>query len=192
MEEFQNRGTKPGTMFAVTVPEGVCGGQPMQVQTPDGQMVQTLVPDGLKAGDAFQMALPAVAQATVTELVVHTTQPPVLCTGFEGSVACSAPHLFDLAEDSDEAKGCLAGAPLLTDEDESTKVPGVFLVGPTVSHGELSFCFIYKFRQRFGVVADAIARGLGRETGGAVEAARDMNMFMDDFECCKAACGEAC
>ena len=59
-------------------------------------------------------------------------------------------------------------------------------------HGELSFCFVYKFRQRFGVVANAIAMGLGRETEGAVEAARDMNMFLDDFQCCKAACGEAC
>ena len=47
-------------------------------------------------------------------------------------------------------KGCLDGAPLLTKHDESTKVPGVFLVGPQVSHGPLSFCFVYKFRQRFG------------------------------------------
>ena len=127
-----------------------------------------------------------------SELVVHTTQPPVLCTGFEGSVASAASHLFSLADKSDEAKGCLAGAPLLNEVDESTKVPGVFLVGPTVRHGELSFCFVYKFRQRFGVVADAIAKGLGRETGAAVDAARDMNMYLDDFECCKAACGEAC
>ena len=29
------------------------------------------------------------------ELVVHTANPPVLCTGFEGSVASSAKHLFD-------------------------------------------------------------------------------------------------
>ena len=90
------------------------------------------------------------AGAEGSELVVHTAQPPILCTGFEGSVACVARNLFDLADSSEEAKGCLAGAPLLTDEDESTKVPGVFLVGPSVRHGELSFCFIYKFRQRFG------------------------------------------
>lgn len=92
--------------------------------------------------------------------------------------------------------GCLDGAPLLTPEDESTVTPGLFLVGPSVVHGTsngpLSFCFVYKFRQRFGVVADAIARGLGRETDAAVGACRDMNMFLDDFECCKAACGEAC
>ena len=40
-------------------------------------------------------------------------------------------------------------------------------------------------------LADAIAKGLGRETAAAVDAARDMNMYLDDFECCKAACGEA-
>ena len=77
-------------------------------------------------------------------------------------------------------------------EDESTKTPGLFLVGPAVRHGELSFCFVYKFRQRFGVVADAIARQLGRETDQAVEACRKMNMFLDDLSCCKAACGESC
>jgi len=131
-------------------------------------------------------------QAEGAELVVHTAHPPVLCTGFEGSVASAARHLFDLADESDEAKGCLAGAPLLTDDDESTKVPGVFLVGPTVRHGELSFCFVYKFRQRFGVVADAICRGLGHDTTAAVEEARKSNMFLDDFSCCKSTCGEAC
>ena len=123
---------------------------------------------------------------------VHTAHPPVLCTGFEGSVAASASELFEFAGADDEAKGCLCNAPMLTPNDESTKVPGVYLVGPSVSHGALSFCFVYKFRQRFGVVADAIAKGLGRETGAAVDAARDMNMYLDDFECCKAACGEAC
>ena len=122
-----------------------------------------------------------------SELIVHTAQPPVLCTGFEGSVASSARHLFDLA--GEDAKGCLAGAPLLTKDDESTKVPGVFLVGPTVRHGELSFCFIYKFRQRFAIVADAICRGLGRDTTSPVESCRKMNMFLDDLECCAETCG---
>ena len=66
--------------------------------------------------------LSATAGVEGSELVVHTAQPPVLCTGFEGSVASSARHLFNLAGDSNEAKGCLAGAPLLTADDESTKV----------------------------------------------------------------------
>ena len=99
-------------------------------------------------------------------------------------------------EDECAKKGsgsCAEGSPLLTLEDESTKTPGLFLVGPSVRHGELSFCFIYKFRQRFGVVADAIARGLGyKDTEDAVDNCRKMDMFLDDFSCCKAACGEAC
>ena len=92
----------------------------------------------------------------------------------------------------DSGTGCLAGAPLLTAEDESTKTPGVFLVGPTVVQGELSFCFVYKFRQRFGIVADAICRGLGRNTAASVKHCRDTNMFLDDLSCCKEACGESC
>uniref|UniRef100_A0A7S0LH77 Uncharacterized protein n=1 Tax=Coccolithus braarudii TaxID=221442 RepID=A0A7S0LH77_9EUKA len=127
------------------------------------------------------------------EVLVHTPHPPVLATGFEGSVASAARHLFNLADDSDDkAKGCLAGAPMLTAEDESTKAPGVFLVGPSVRHGKLSFCFVYKFRQRFAIVANAICRGLGRDTTSAVEACRKMNMYLDDFTCCKSSCGEAC
>ena len=132
------------------------------------------------------------AGAEGSELVVHTAQPPVLCTGFEGSVASVARNLFDLAGESEVAKGCLAGAPLLTAEDESTKVPGVFLVGPSVVHGELSFCFIYKFRQRFGIVADAICRGLGRDTKPAIQSLRLANMYMDDLTCCESTCGQVC
>jgi hypothetical protein len=124
-----------------------------------------------------------------SELVMHTAQPPVLCTGFEGSVAGVASDLFSFAGESDEAKGCLRGAALLTEEDESTKVPGVFLVGPSVSHGQLSFCFVYKFRQRFGIVANAICRGLGRDTRAAVAECRRENMYLDDLKCCEAACG---
>ena len=143
-----------------------------------------------QVAEACQHSTPAGAEGS--ELVVHTAQPPVLCTGFEGSVAAAARHLFNLADESDEAKGCLAGAPLLTDADESTKVPGVFLVGPSVRHGELSFCFVYKFRQRFAIVANAICRGLGKDTKEAVEECRKQNMYLDDFKCCKATCGEAC
>ena len=127
------------------------------------------------------------------ELMVHTPQPPLLCTGFEGSVAAAARHLFDLAGESDEGKGCLAGAPLLTANDESTKTPGVFLVGPSVCQGAVSFCFIFKFRQRFGVVANAICSGLGRDTETAVAACRKTDMYLGDIaSCCEATCDNAC
>eukprot|EP00944_MAST-04C_sp_MAST-4C-sp1_P012875 g12875.t1 len=86
----------------------------------------------------------------------------------------------------------VATCPLLNDFDESTTTPGLFLCGPAVRHDTLSFCYIYKFRQRFGIVANAIAQGLGYNTDFAVMEARNMNMFLDDFSCCKSACGETC
>eukprot|EP01048_Picozoa_sp_COSAG05_P012199 COSAG05_NODE_1204_length_5534_cov_6.479117_1_plen_796_part_00 len=130
-----------------------------------------------------------------SEVVLRTPQPPLLCIGFEGSVVAGvAKELFAWGGESgkDGGDGCLHGSPLLTMYDESTKTPGLFLTGPAVRHGELSFCFVYKFRQRFGIVADAIARGLGRDTTEAVQQCRKMNMYLDDFSCCKAACGESC
>lgn len=154
-----------------------------------------------------------------TLIRLHTPQPPILCTGFEGSVRASASHLFAFHDDVEEEepeeeakakdddddghhhhhhnhehehKGCLQGAPKLTKNDESTKVPGVFLVGPAVSHGQHSLCFIYKFRQRFGVVANAICQGLGRDTREAVAQCRKDDMYMDDFSCCGDTCGDVC
>ena len=125
-----------------------------------------------------------------SEVELHTPVPPVLATGFEGSAASAVVRkLFAWPKD---AEGCAMGSPLLSLQDESTITPGLFLAGPSVRHGKLSFCFVYKFRQRFGVVADAICRGLGRDTAAAVEHARKMNMFLDDFSCCKSECGEAC
>ena len=42
------------------------------------------------------------------------------------------------------------------------------------------------------VVADEIARGLGFDTEETVEECRSLNMYLDDFTCCKGACGETC
>merc|ERR1712029_1067235 len=96
-----------------------------------------------------------------------------------------AGDLFDFPKKNNDKKGCVGDGPLLTARDESTKVPGVFLAGPAVSHGELSFCFVYKFRQRFAVVADAICRGLGRDTTKIVEECRLVDMYLDDFSVCE-------
>ena len=137
--------------------------------------------------DAASNARPGVKTDVTGEkdsvIRIHTKQPPVLCTGFEGSVAAEANHLFDFP-DPETKKGCVGDGPLLTLSDESTKVPGVFLVGPSVSHGDLSFCFVYKFRQRFAVVADAICQGLGRDTKEIVEECRLVDMYLDNFAPC--------
>ena len=104
---------------------------------------------------------------------------PILATGFAGSLS----HLDGMIE-YDEA-----GAPVVTEEaDESTLVPGLFIAGPLVEHRGVHFCFIYKFRQRFAVVADAIAQRLGIDTAEAVEARRAAGMYLDDLSCCVESC----
>jgi putative flavoprotein involved in K+ transport len=108
----------------------------------------------------------------------HTVAtPPILATGFVGSTHLIA-DLFDWRAD---------GYPLLNGEDESTRTPNLFLVGPSVRHDRHIFCFIYKFRQRFAVVAGAIGRRLGLDVR-PLEFYRQAGMFLDDLSCCGAAC----
>ena len=98
---------------------------------------------------------------------------PILATGF-GTGTSRVSDWFDYSAE---------GAPILTAQDESTAMPGLFLVGPEVSHQGHLFCFIYKFRQRFAVVARSIAARMGVDTG-PLEVYYDNNMFLDDLTCC--------
>ena len=107
----------------------------------------------------------------------ETTVPPLLATGFEGSLGL-IDDLFEHRED---------GYPVLTEQDESTLIPGLFLCGPSVRHEQHVFCFIYKYRQRFAVVAKAIATSLGLPAG-ELETYRQWGMYLDDLSCC----GEEC
>ena len=104
---------------------------------------------------------------------------PILATGFKGSLS----HLDGMIEYDED------GAPVVTEEaDESTLVPGLFISGPILEHRGVNFCFIYKFRQRFSVVADAIAQRLGRDTTEVVAARRAAGMYLDDLSCCEESC----
>ncbi|MCC9655193.1 NAD(P)/FAD-dependent oxidoreductase [Rhodopirellula halodulae] len=106
-----------------------------------------------------------------------TTTQPLLAGGFEGSHKLVA-DLFDQRED---------GFPLLSENDESTTTSGLFLCGPAVRHDNHVFCFIYKYRQRFAVVAKAIATSLGLPAD-ELETYRKWGMYLDDLSCC----GEEC
>lgn len=98
--------------------------------------------------------------------------PPILATGFfSGTVPVS-----------DWCDYNKSGLPLLTPQDESTELPGLFLVGSEVSHNGYLFRFIYKFRQRFAVVARAIAGRLGADTG-AIKACRANTKYLHDPAC---------
>jgi putative flavoprotein involved in K+ transport len=107
----------------------------------------------------------------------HTPVPPILATGFVGSLSLVS-GLFDWHED---------GYALLTERDESTRTPGLFLVGPNVRHSNIIFCFIYKFRQRFAVVAQAIGERLGIDTT-PLNTYRSGGMFLEDLSCCGDEC----
>ncbi len=109
--------------------------------------------------------------------VFRSGTPPLYAGGFAGS------HLLvaDLFESRDD------GFPLLSEHDESTILPGMFLCGPAVRHENHVFCFIYKYRQRFAVVAKAIATSLGLPAE-ELEIYRKWGMYLDDLSCC----GEEC
>lgn len=81
-----------------------------------------------------------------------TATSPILGTGFlKGG---GARQISDLWEWNDEGRICL------TDIDQSTRTPGLFLIGPQVRHDQRIYCFIYKFRQRFAAIAREIAEQL--------------------------------
>lgn len=106
-----------------------------------------------------------------------TASQPILAAGFTGGLAAVKDHFT----------WTRAGRALLTECDESTRTPGLFVVGPQVRHKNVIFCFIYKYRQRFAVVENEIARRLDRATE-PLEVYRHEQMLLDDLSCC----GEEC
>lgn len=111
------------------------------------------------------------------EHFVRSAHPPILATGFKGSVDLIR-HLFDQRPD---------GQPLLSKHDESTITPGLFLSGPSVVHDDLQLCFIYKFRQRYAVIAEAIGKALELDTS-IFDQYRRENMMLEDLSCCAEDC----
>ena len=129
---------------------------------------------------------PIESVARVDNLYQVTTQdgqqfqssaPPLIASGFVGSHQLVS-DLFEMRDD---------GFPLLSEQDESTITSGMFLCGPAVRHGNHVFCFIYKYRQRFAVVAKTIATSLGLPAE-ELEKYRQWGMYLDDLSCC----GEEC
>jgi putative flavoprotein involved in K+ transport len=142
----------------------------------------TLVADEITAVTTATASGPAPAPGHV----VHTARgetfpcdgPPLLATGFDGSLTLVADRFaFD-----DRGRVVVS-----EDADESTLVPGLFLAGPMLAHREAIFCFIYKFRQRFAVVAAGIGDRLGVDTS-ALKVLREFTFYLDDLSCCDDAC----
>ena len=106
--------------------------------------------------------------------LVSRTQP-VLANGYAGGLALLEP-LFDWQ----------GGRPVFSEScDESTSAPGLFYSGPELVHRGSMFCFIYKFRSRFGLIAREIATRLG--VPNAAELLDDhaaSGFLFEDLECC--------
>ena len=143
------------------------------LETPDGriEMIDEVEIDRIEKQRTGYAVIDVTGQRWLTK------RRPILATGFEGSPALIR-DLFDWRDD---------GFPLLNSVDESTRAPGLFLVGSLVRHERLVFCFIYKFRQRFGVVAHEIGQRMGHDTA-PLQKYRFWGMYLDDLTCCGSEC----
>ena len=103
---------------------------------------------------------------------------PLFAGGFDGSHKFVS-HLFDFRDD---------GFPEVSEHDESTKVPGMYLCGPSVRHDGHIFCFIFKYRQRFAIVAQAIAASMNLPTDEFIQSYKSWGMYLDDLSCCGQEC----
>lgn len=100
---------------------------------------------------------------------------PILATGFVSGGG--AQQIADLWEWND------VGNILLTEADESTKTPGLFLIGPQVRQEDRIYCFIYKFRQRFVIIAHNLSLCLGLDSSELAPEAGEWGPF-GNSECC--------
>ncbi|MEM9283934.1 MAG: NAD(P)/FAD-dependent oxidoreductase [Verrucomicrobiota bacterium] len=101
---------------------------------------------------------------------------PILANGFESGLGL-VESLFDRDEN---------GLPIFSEEsDESTITPGLFYSGPSLVHRNSLFCFIYKFRARFGVIAHEIASRLGKpDIDDKLMSYLKAGFMNEDLDCC--------
>lgn len=150
----------------------VSSGEPWTVDHPDPS--RSLSP---RTFDRLRMLLRAPEKAKRLEFVKHTEVTsieegegwwtlrdqddipsvsktrPILANGFHSGLG-PVESFFEHDQ---------GGRPIFSEEaDESTSTPNLFYSGPSLVHRHALFCFIYKFRARFGVIAHEIATRLGK------------------------------
>ncbi|MDQ0273578.1 NAD(P)/FAD-dependent oxidoreductase [Cytobacillus purgationiresistens] len=109
--------------------------------------------------------------------VYSTPERPILATGFKGSTKLIE-NLVSRGEH---------GEVLVNDRDETVETSGLFLAGPELRHGSHIFCYIYKFRQRYAVIAETIGRNLNLDLS-ILDMYKQENFYLDDLS----SCGEMC
>lgn len=110
---------------------------------------------------------------------IRSETRPIIATGFYPG-AKQIKHLFEWTEN---------GKPLLTNADMSTITENLYVIGPSVQHQKAVFCFIYKFRQRFAVIAEHLLKKLGHPLDEKVLSEyKENQMFLTDLSCCEVDC----
>lgn len=111
--------------------------------------------------------------------VVYSETEPIIATGFDVTQNPLIQQLFSVKQ----------GEVRLTELDESTRYPNVFLIGATVRHEEAILCYIYKFRARFAVLTRTMMDREGLAVDSAlIEDYRANQMYLDDYSCCEVDC----
>lgn len=110
------------------------------------------------------------------EIPLASTTRPILANGFQSGLG-PVSHLFEHDDN---------GLPIFTEEaDESTITTGLFYTGPSLVHRNSLFCFIYKFRSRFGVIAAEIATRLDLpDVDEKLIPYLDSGFMNTDLDCC--------
>ena len=107
---------------------------------------------------------------------IRSKTKPILATGFIGSLALIK-RLFYWKE----------GKALLNSYDESTKTSGLYVTGPLLQQHDMIFCFIYKFQQRFAVIANHIGIKLSKDVS-VIEEYKKEGMYLENLKNIKDKC----
>ncbi len=114
--------------------------------------------------------------------VIKTEQIPICATGFS-LVKEPIKEFISFRDD---------GSPnLIPETDEFFGQKNIYLSGPSVRHDDHIFCFIYKFRQRFGVIVEDIMKKekySDKNISLLVDSWKRNGMYLSDLSCC----GEEC
>lgn len=127
-------------------------------------------------GNAKVVSIDRLSERFVIETadgeVYDSKHRPIAATGFHSALT-PVKEFFDWEGSN----------PQFTEEDESTLHAGLYYSGPSLVQRQSKFCFIYKFRARFGVIARSIARRLGYPEPD-LENDRRRGFLIDDLDCC--------
>ena len=116
---------------------------------------------------------------TTDHRILESESRPILCTGFMNGANVLAPNLFQRQ----------AGELQLNEFDESTLSSNAFLIGPSVRNQNVIFCYIYKFRQRFAMIAEEIAKRSGKKLDQELLSYyKEQSFYLKDCSNCEVNC----